>query len=70
MAHLKDREIHAPFHYLPLHTAPVGRSFGWKEGDLPVTESISDRLVRLPFFNDLTEADHARVVEAVQAFRP
>ena len=42
--------------------------FGGKEGDCPVTEDVSDRLLRLPFYNDLTEQDQQRVVEAVKEF--
>lgn len=46
----------------------MGRRFGGKDGDCPVTEDVSDRLLRLPFYNDLTEADQARVVGAIKAF--
>jgi len=46
----------------------MGRRFGGKEGDCPVTEDVSDRLLRLPFYNDLTEADQARVVRALYNF--
>jgi dTDP-4-amino-4,6-dideoxygalactose transaminase len=46
----------------------VGRKLGGKEGDCPVTEDVSDRLLRLPFYNDLTEADQARIVAAVHEF--
>jgi dTDP-4-amino-4,6-dideoxygalactose transaminase len=47
----------------------MGRRFGGKSGDCPVTEQVSDRLVRLPFYNDLTEADQVRVVAALKDFR-
>ena len=47
----------------------MGRSFGGKPSDCPVTEQLSDRLVRLPFYNDLKEADQAQVVSAVKEFR-
>jgi len=46
----------------------MGRRFGGKEGDCPVTESVSKRLLRLPFYNDLTEADQVRVVTAIKDF--
>jgi dTDP-4-amino-4,6-dideoxygalactose transaminase len=69
MAHLHTREIHSVFHYVPLHLSIMGRQFGGKEGDCPVTENISDRLLRLPFFNDLTEEDQARVVAALEDFK-
>jgi dTDP-4-amino-4,6-dideoxygalactose transaminase len=47
----------------------MGLQFGGKPGDCPVTEDISDRLLRLPFYNDLAEADQARVVTAIQEFK-
>lgn len=68
--HLKARGIQSVFHYLPLHLSDMGRRFGGKEGDCPVTEEVSDRLLRLPFYNELTEADQARVVEAIKEFTP
>lgn len=66
--HLKSANILSVFHYLPLHLSNVGRQFGGKEGDCPVTEEVSDRLLRLPFYNDLCEADLARVVAALGEF--
>jgi dTDP-4-amino-4,6-dideoxygalactose transaminase len=56
------------FHYQPLHLSEMGQRLGGKEGDCPVTEAVSDRLLRLPFYNDLTEADQERVVGAVTKF--
>ena len=69
IAHLSAREINAVFHYLPLHLSSMGRRFGGKEGDCPVTEEVSDRLLRLPFYNELTEVDQARVVAALEDFK-
>jgi dTDP-4-amino-4,6-dideoxygalactose transaminase len=66
--HLKQRRILSVFHYLPLHLSQMGRQFGGKEGDCPITESISDRLLRLPFYTDLNESDQSRVIEAIQSF--
>jgi dTDP-4-amino-4,6-dideoxygalactose transaminase len=68
IAHLKARGILGVFHYLPLHLSEMGREFGGKPGDCPVTEDVSDRLLRLPFYNDLTEADQMRVIEAIHEF--
>jgi len=68
MAHLKTRNILSVFHYLPLHLSAMGKRFGGKPGDCPVSERVSDRLLRLPFYNDLTEADQAGVVEAIKKF--
>lgn len=70
IAHLKERGILAVFHYLPLHLSPMGQRFGGQRGDCPVTEDVSDRLLRLPFFNDLTDDELVEVVEAVRAFDP
>ena len=64
--HLKSQGIHSVFHYLPLHLSQMGRRFGGNPGDCPVSEGVSDRIVRLPFYNDLTEKDQQRVVMAVQ----
>jgi dTDP-4-amino-4,6-dideoxygalactose transaminase len=68
LAHLKQNGILAVFHYIPLHTSPVGRSFGYQEGDLPVTEDVSGRLLRLPFYYEITEAEQDRVVQQVTTF--
>ncbi|HSF20327.1 MAG TPA: dTDP-4-amino-4,6-dideoxygalactose transaminase [Vicinamibacteria bacterium] len=70
MAHLATSGVQSVFHYLPLHLSKVGRRFGGKPGDCPVTESVSTRLLRLPFFNDCDEVMLARVVSAVQRFSP
>jgi dTDP-4-amino-4,6-dideoxygalactose transaminase len=69
IAHLRARGILSVFHYQPLHLSEMGRRYGGKKGDCPVTEDVSNRLVRLPFYNDLAEADQSRVVEAVEEFR-
>ena len=65
IAHLKAHGILSVFHYLPLHLSKIGRRFGGKEGDCPVTEDVSDRLLRLPFYNDLSIEDQQRVVAAI-----
>jgi len=68
IAHLKAREILSVFHYLPLHLSEMGRRLGGKENDCPVTECVSARVIRLPFYSELTEADQARVVSAIHEF--
>jgi dTDP-4-amino-4,6-dideoxygalactose transaminase len=68
IAHLKARGIHAVFHYLPLHLSAFAARWGGKEGDCPVTEDVSDRLLRLPFFNSITDDQMGRVIEAVLGF--
>ena len=66
---LKEKGILAVFHYLPLHLSEMGAKFGGKQGDCPVTEDVSDRLLRLPFFNSMTEAEMKEVSDSVRAFR-
>lgn len=66
--HLKSKGILSVFHYLPLHLSNMGRRFGGKTGDCPVTEDISDRLLRLPFYNSLNESEQTMVVEAILNF--
>lgn len=68
IAHLKLHDILSVFHYLPLHLSEMGQRFGGKQGDCPVTEDVSDRLLRLPFYNDLTEADQEFVVLTLRDF--
>lgn len=70
LAHLRSRGIHAVFHYVPLHLSRMGRRFGGREGDCPVTEDLAARLVRLPFYNDLTPSDQSRVVDALLEWSP
>ncbi|MGD9723641.1 MAG: dTDP-4-amino-4,6-dideoxygalactose transaminase [Pirellulales bacterium] len=68
IAHLKEHDIQAVFHYVPLHTAPVGTSYGYRPGDLPVTEDASARLVRLPFYYELSETEQMEVVSRIKSF--
>jgi dTDP-4-amino-4,6-dideoxygalactose transaminase len=63
---VKARGVQTAFHYVPLHLSHMGQRFGGKLGDYPVTELVSDRLVRLPFYNDLSETDQAFVVAALE----
>ncbi len=68
IAHLKTQGILSVFHYLPLHLSDMGQGYGGKAGDCPVTERLGDCLVRLPFYNDLSEPEQLRVIEAIRAF--
>ena len=67
--HFKDRGILAVFHYVPLHLSPMGRRFGGADGACPVTEDVSERLLRLPFYTDLSAADQDDVIDAVCQFK-
>lgn len=68
--HLKKRRIQAVFHYVPLHCSPMGRHFGGRQGQCPVTEAVSESLIRLPFYTDMTAAEQSRVLEAAAGFSP
>jgi dTDP-4-amino-4,6-dideoxygalactose transaminase len=69
IAHLRQHGINSVFHYLPLNLSEMGRSFGGQISDCPVTERVSDQLVRLPFHNALTEPELWKVVEAIREYK-
>lgn len=64
LVHLKACGIYAVFHYVPLHASPAGRRFGRSHGALPVTTAVSETLVRLPLWAEMTEDNVADVVRA------
>jgi dTDP-4-amino-4,6-dideoxygalactose transaminase len=68
IAFLKARGIMAVFHYLPLHLSPMGQRLGGRPGACPVSETMSDRLLRLPFFNSLDTESQMRVIHAIHDF--
>jgi len=65
MDKLKQNGILAVFHYIPLHTSPMGIKMGYRVGDLPITENLSGRLLRLPMYADLGEEELEYIVEEV-----
>jgi len=69
ISHLASLGILAVFHYLPLHLSPMGLRFGGRQGDCPVTEDLSDRLLRFPFFTGMSTSEQSQVIDAVRAFR-
>lgn len=66
--HLNSENINAVFHYVPLHSAPAGRRFGRQSGDLAVTDSVSNRLLRLPLYYALEDQEVYRVARSIFAF--
>jgi len=70
ISHLRARGILAVFHYLPLHASPMGARFSTGRGGCSITEEVSGRLVRLPFFTDLSSEMQAEVISAVRDFVP
>jgi dTDP-4-amino-4,6-dideoxygalactose transaminase len=65
MAYLKQQNILAVFHFIPLHSSPMGKKFGYAEGDLPITEQVSGRLLRLPFYYEMTEGEQEYIVKCM-----
>lgn len=65
---LREREIQAVFHYVPLHSAPAGLKFGYFHGEDVCTTAESDRLVRLPMYYGMSSEDRKRVIDAVKEF--
>ncbi len=68
IAFLKERGVQACFHYVPLHSAPAGERFGRFDGEDVHTTEVSERLVRLPMYYAMDEADRAKVIETVRAY--
>jgi dTDP-4-amino-4,6-dideoxygalactose transaminase len=66
IAHMKEQGILSVFHYVPLHLSTMGMKFGVRE--CPVTENVSSRLLRLPFYNDLTEGEQAHIISSMKEF--
>ena len=67
ITHLRDLMVNAVFHYIPLHSSPWGSRFGLR--DLPVTDSVSERLIRFPLYPSLSSENLDRVISAVNLFR-
>lgn len=68
ISYLKERDIAAVFHYVPLHSAPAGLRFGRFHGEDRYTTKESERLLRLPMYYNLPESDQQKVIDAVHGF--
>jgi dTDP-4-amino-4,6-dideoxygalactose transaminase len=69
IAYLKAHGILSVFHYVPLHGSAAGRKFAARPAECPVAEEMSARLLRLPFYNDISREDQERVVSALTSYR-
>ena len=69
IARLRARGILGVFHYQPLHRSRMGLRMGGADAHCPVSDDVSDRLLRLPFYTHLAESDQARVIETIEEFR-
>ncbi len=65
ISQLKAQSILSVFHYTPLHLSEAGKKFAAGPSHCPVTEGVSERLLRLPFYNDLSESEQDQVIAAV-----
>jgi len=64
---LKEQGVNAVFHYVPLHSSPAGKRYGRVHGSMAITQDFSDRLVRLPLWIGLSEAQQGRIVDMLEA---
>jgi dTDP-4-amino-4,6-dideoxygalactose transaminase len=62
---MRKRGVNPTFHYVPLHSSPAGVEYSDRPSACPVTDDVSARLLRLPFYNDLSDADIERVVRTL-----
>ncbi len=69
IAHLRQREISAAFHYQPLHSSNAGLRFGRVASDMINTLRAADQLVRLPLWTGMTDDQIGRIVAAVRSFK-
>lgn len=68
MEYLKGKGIMAVFHFVPLHCSPMGKRLGRHSGELPVTEELSSRLLRLPFYYEMGDEELETVVQEINNF--
>ena len=66
LAHLRAAGIHTVFHYIPLHSSPMGRQLVGNDTHLPVTDDLAARLLRLPMYYEITPEEQERVVEEMR----
>ena len=68
MNYLKEKQIQATFHYIPLHLSKMGKSFRYRKGDFPVSEEYSERILRLPFYTNLEPKTQERIAKETKRF--
>ena len=66
LAMLREKSVHSYIGYLPLHSSPMGRRYGYRPEDLPLTEDLASRIVRLPLYADLADTGLDYAVESMQ----
>lgn len=68
ITHMKEHDVYTPFHYVPLHSSPAGQKYCRTHGQLHITDNVSQTLVRLPLFFDLTDQELNKIIESVLDF--
>jgi len=68
LQHLNGQGINAVFHYMPLHEAPMGLRIGRAVGSMHHTTTLAARLVRMPMWVGLSEAQQTRIIDSVSTF--
>ena len=68
ISHMKEQNIWTVFHYIPLHSAPAGRKHGRVSGQMTNTDTVSETLVRLPLYYNMTDEEQNRVIDKTLAF--
>ena len=66
MSMLREKTVSAYIGYLPLHSSPKGITFGYKPSDLPITEDLANRIVRLPFYTELGKTGLDYCIESMK----
>ena len=64
---MQKNGIYAIFHYIPLHSSDMGKKFG--DFNCPISNSVSERIVRLPFYLRLDEKNQEKIINKVQSFK-
>ncbi|WDQ15647.1 dTDP-4-amino-4,6-dideoxygalactose transaminase [Rhodopirellula sp. P2] len=68
LSHMRSRGIQAVFHYVPLHSAPASVKRGFNRTSLPKTDNLSERLIRLPMYFDISTSEQEQVVDTMKSF--
>ena len=68
ISYLKENNIYAPFHYIPLHSSPAGSKYCKTSSKMDITNNISDTLVRLPLYYDIKEEEIDKIISTVMNF--
>ncbi len=66
--YLRENNIFAQVHYIPVHTMPYYRQFGWKKGDFPMAEKYYDECLSIPMYPSMTEVEQQYVISRIKSF--